>query len=505
MKILNNTAKLLLIFFLTACTDLEVVEKDSYVSESQDGFAGAPADALLDAGYNGLQDLNDHENAWGLIEVTSDEMVVPTRGSDWGDNGVWRTMQQHQWSPTHVRILNTWNNLNRNIYGINQLLSEPTLQNFGRTDVQTAEGKFLRAVFMFYVLDFFGQIPFREVDEGVDVAPRVLKSKEATDFIITDLEEALPDLESIPPSENTNRASKAAAHFMLAKIYLNKFVYYDEATPQAADMNKVIEHVDAIKAQQYELHDGFFDIFRPTVDSETILWSNRNTDNKLWNTLHYSQANYLSPSGGWNGFSTTAEFYALFEGDPETNAPGSGQEERRGYVPTDGEGYGMLFGQQYNVEGEALKNRQGEPLFFTKEFEGIVGNGENNGIRVLKYHPSDGTNSHTILFRYADAHLMKIEAILRGGTSGDDALALYNELRTIRDASTAASIALEDILDERGRELYIEGWRRNDQIRFGTYTDTWTLKENTEEFRVLFPIPADAVASNPNLEQNPGY
>src|SRR5690606_20967350 len=106
-------------------------------------------------------------------------------------------------------------------------------------------------------------VPFREVDEGVDVAPRVFNSKEATDFIINDLEEALPDLESIPPSENTNRASKAAAHFMLAKIYLNKFVYYDEGSAQAADMNKVIEHVDAIKAEQYDLHDGFFDIFRP--------------------------------------------------------------------------------------------------------------------------------------------------------------------------------------------------------------------------------------------------
>jgi hypothetical protein len=62
-----------------------------------------------------------------------------------------------------------------------------------------------------------------------------------------------------------------------------------------------------------------------------------------------------------------------------------------------------------------------------------------------------------------------------------------------------------DILDERGRELYIEGWRRNDQIRFGTFTQPFALKESTEEFRILFPIPANALSSNPNLVQNPGY
>src|SRR5690606_8415852 len=162
-------------------------------------------------------------------------------------------------------------------YGLNQLLAEATLDNFGRTAQQTAEGKFLRAVFMFYILDMFGQVPFREVTQGPDEDPAVFSSQEATDFIIKDLEEALPDLPSTAPSQETNRASKAAAHFMLAKVYLNKHIYYG-SEPNAADMNKVIEHANGVAAEGFELHDGYFEIFAPAVDSETILWTDRSVD-----------------------------------------------------------------------------------------------------------------------------------------------------------------------------------------------------------------------------------
>jgi hypothetical protein len=279
-------------------------------------------------------------------------------------------------------------------------------------------------------------------------------------------------------------------------------------------MNQVIQHVNAIQAAGFQLQPGYFDIFKPGTDTETILWTDASIGNRIWNGLHYNQQTPDNTGGGWNGFSTTAEFYSLFEGDPESNEPGQGQEERRGFVATNnaqaeyGLGYGFLVGQQYGPNGQPLVDRAGNPLVYTKEFPGLAGNNERTGIRVLKYHPTveDGSfTNHYILFRYADAHLMKVEAILRGGTASSDGLTLYNQLRTVRNASPAASIQLMDILDERGRELYIEGWRRNDQVRFGTFTQPFELKENTEEFRTVFPIPANALSSNPNLVQNPGY
>jgi len=512
-KVLMVTA----IFAFTACTDLEVEEKDSIVTESESGeFAGVDAAATLTSAYNDLTILGDQAREYALTTVTSDEMLVPTRGTDWGDNGVWRTLHEHTWDATHRDVVDSWNDLNQRVFRLNQLLDPATGANVS----QTAEGKFLRAFYMYMILDFYGKIPFRAATDGVDVDPIVLEAPEAFDFIIKDLEEALPNLAVVTANSiaSQNKASKASANFLLAKMYLNKHIFISPdrnspGAPQAADMNKVIQYVDAIEADGYTLQNGYFDIFKQTADSETIFWTPSGVGNRMWNGLHYKQGTADNTGGGWNGFSTTADFYALFEGSATSNEPGNGQEERRGFVPntptTTGIGYGFLFGQQYDKNGNPLTDRPGNPLVFTTEFSasGIVGNNERTGVRVIKYHPENGGfTNHYILFRYADAYLMKIEAILRGGTpSGASALDLYNGLRTIRSASTAASVSLDDILDERGRELYIEGWRRNDQIRFGVYTSTWPLKSNTETFRVLFPIPAQAISSNPNLTQNPGY
>jgi hypothetical protein len=490
-----------------ACTDLEVENRDSLVIETESGeFGGVEPAAALASAYTDLRGLGDQANWYALADVSSDELLVPTRGTDWGDNGIWRTLHQHTWDPTHQYVLNTWNNLNSNIFRVTQLLDErsnPTAQ-------QAAEGKFLRAFNMFWILDFFGKVPFREIDQGVDVDPEVLGPQEAFDFIISDLNEALPDLPSVPPGLETISASKAAAHFMLAKMYLNKHIFLNNDQADPADMTRVIENVNAIATEGFELEDDYFDIFTAQPDNETILYTDASWGNRIWNGLHYNQNAPGQDAGGWNGFSTTADFYALFEGNPDSNEPGNNQEERRGFVPNDGShlgiGYGFLVGQQYDEEGEPLNDRAGNPLIFTKEYPGLAGNTERTGIRTIKYHPENGSfQNHYILFRYADALLMKIEAILRGGQSSDSALELFNELREMREASTFDEVTLDDVLDERGRELYAEGWRRNDQIRFGTFTSTWDLKDNTEEFRVLFPIPDQAIATNPNLEQNPGY
>lgn len=510
------------VILFAACTDLEVEERDSLVTEDESGtFSGVDPAGALSSAYTDLRGFATQSNLYALSEVTSDELLVPTRGTDWGDNGVWRTLHQHTWDASHEHILNTWNNLNSNVYKVNQIIAPVSNAN----PQQLAEAKFLRAYNMYLLLDLFGQIPFREVDEGVDVDPRVLNASEAFNFIHKDLTEALPDLPEISPGIATIQASKAAGNFLMAKLMLNKHVFLG-GEPSAADMTTVVESVNAIKADGFGLQEGYFELFTPEVDTETILYTDGDYSFMIWDALHYNQTVPDNQGGGWNGFSTTAEFYALFEGDPNNNEPGSGQEERRGFVPTSGQeagpddkdedgdgledgshiGYGFLVGQQYGLSGNQLKDRAGNPLAFTKEFPGLTGNNERTGIRVMKYHPSEGAfGNHYILFRYGDAHLMKAEAVARGGSSSETALELVNELREIRDATPLQSVNLDDILDERGRELFIEGWRRNDQIRFGTFTEPWPMKENTETFRVLFPIPETALSSNPNLEQNPGY
>ena len=299
----------------------------------------------------------------------------------------------------------------------------------------------------------------------------------------------------------------------MAKAILNSERY----TGSAPNYQAVIDAVDAIAADGYALQAGYFDIFTPDVDSETIWFATTSVGNRIWNGMHYNQNSPDNTGGGWNGFTTLAEFYDSFEGDPNSNTVGSGQEERRGFVPDAatanddnlGIGYGFLIGQQYNADGSQLTTRAGQPLVFTKDLPGLSGNTEDTGIRVIKYHPNEADGgsfrSHEIIFRYADAHLMKAEAMMR---MGGDATGMVNDLRVIRGATPLGSVGEAEMLAERGRELYVEFWRRNDMIRFGQYTRDWQFKDPAavgDETKNLYPIPETALLTNPNLVQNPGY
>lgn len=499
--------------FYVACTDLEVQELDSKVIESSSGsFTGVDPTEALASAYLDLRNYASQDNIYALLEVTADQQFVPTRGTDWGDNGVWRVLHTHEWDANHQYVLSSWNMINSYLYKLGQLLDEASEPSA----LQTAEGKFLRAFNMFYLLDLYGQVPIRGVNDGPDVDPEVLSAAEVIDQIVADLEAAIPELPDLSPDDDNIQASKAAARFLLAKTLLNKQVFLGEAETSADDMTEVITLVDAIAASGYALEDDYFNIFAHHDDNtETIFYTDQQVSFHIFNGLHYYQGVPGNLQGGWNGFTVTQATYDLFEG-PESNAPNGGQDKRRGYVP-DTLGIGFLIGQQYSPTeaGEALQTRSGKPLIFTRDLPGLLGNGEAEGIRALKYHPTwpklDDNGDiggpykrGYVLFRYADAHLMKVEAILRGGSGGGDATTLLNELRTLRGASSATA-TLDELIDERGRELYKEGWRRNDQIRFGTFTQQWEFKTNTESFRVKFPIPSVALSSNPNLVQNDGY
>ncbi len=482
-------------FAISACTNLEPEIRDSQLREGAGGVfvPGSPADALV-TNYKDLGAITDQANIYALYDHTSDEMIPPTRGTDWGDNGVWRTLHQHTWDATHAMVLASWNQLNERVYRTNQTLaSNPSAQ-------QAAEAKFLRAFFMWQVMDLYGQVPFRNVDEGVDVNPRVLSRSEAFDFITRDLEEALPNLPTSGPIAANSKATRAAANAMLARLYLNKAVYKaaNAAGPytfDAADMNKVIGYCDAVTADGYSLESNYFTNFSSSAASEVIFTSAEGSPQNRWfMTLHYDQ----NPSG-WNGFTTLADFYDKFEDG----------DQRKGVAATpngsafSGLGRGFLLGQQYKDNGDIIINSRNQlPLAFTRDVQ-IAGASSEKGIRVIKYHPSNA--GQYILLRYADVYLMKAEAILRGGTSNVTALDMVNTLRTTRGATALGSVNEAVLLEERGRELYWEGIRRVDQVRFGTWDDTWGSKSVTESFRVLFPIPQQALDSNPNLTQNEGY
>ena len=520
---------------LVSCTDLEIEETDSIITE---GFQGlADPSSTVDELYNRLNGQYTDQGGWhAMQEVTTDGSIIPTRGTDWGDNGLWRNLHNHGWNSEHPFISATWNNFNGNQLIASQVLdsrSNPSAQNVG-------DASFIRALSMWVILDNFGQIPFRDVTLPSSALPEVISGQAAVDFILADVDQAIANLSSLAAgqgAEATSRASKEAAKFLKAKILLNKHIYLG-GSPDSGDMAQVMSLVDEIAAQGYALETmNYFQIFREGADTETILSLKAGVGNLIFNGLHYNSTGL--GGGGWNGFSTLAEFYDMYEGDPDFNrfdadlvTPIDGQEDRRGGVPPAGTpytgdpetedldgfengsnvGFGFLVNQQYALDGTPLQDRAGAPLTFKRDFldgtgaPSLINNDETTGIRYIKYNPRYGAfRSHKIFFRYADAHLMKAEAMWR---SGGDPTALVNELRAVRGATPIGSVTEQDLIDERGRELNVEIWRRNDLIRFGQFTRDWLFKEASavgDPNRTLFPIPAAQLLANPALIQNPGY
>ncbi len=539
----RNYFKIYLSVFVIAigaisCTDLEIEETDSFIDE---GFQGLEnTDSAIEQLYQDVFGaLTGQENQYALREVTSDMLLIPTRGADWGDNGRWRKLHQHEWGLEEqdiIRPFDTWN--------ARQLLASQILdERSNASPLVEAEARFLRAFSMWLILDLYGQVPFRDTQLASTEIPVVFTGQQAVDFIMSDVDAAIAGLPATGAGDidGLRNASKSAARYLKAKLLLNKHIYLNQltgggGTPDTADMQEVIGLIDAITGDGFALENDFFEIFRETSDTETIWWGPSDVGTRIFNTLHYNSTGL--EGGGWNGFSTLAEFYDLFEGNADSNrvevggAPLDNQEPRRGGVPPGGipftgrpntsdeggfengsnVGYGFLIGQQYNLDGTEVLDRQGNPLMFQRNFvdtdgnPSLINNNEQTGIRILKYNPSFGARlNHQIYFRYADAFLMRAEAMMR---SGGDPTAMVNTLRTTRGATPLASVSEQELLDERGRELYIEGWRRQDMIRFGQYLRQWEFKGDTETgntTRLLFPIPLPQLLANPNLVQNPGY
>ncbi len=491
------------LLLLVACTKLE--EKlNGEVSPDQVAGGGASTASLLKGVYDAMRSpYQDQSRFWAAQEHTTDECIGPTRGGDWDDNGVWRILHVHKWDGDHLFLRQTFEDLGGVIYAGTDIL------RFSPTAQQAAEARFLRAFAMFSMLDGWDQVPYREPGGDILQAPKVRKGTEALDYIVSEVNAIMNDLPATP----VNRANKDAARVLLMKCYLNKGVIANRATPAfaGADMTQVITLADQIiGSNKYKLADQYFDNFAPNNDAistENIFTaeniggsSSGNVRSRWFCTLHYN-----NNPGGWNGFTTLSDFYNKFEAaDVRRSSSYPGVTNVSGIKP------GFLVGQQFDQNGVALKDRGGRPLAFTPEVKAIeIGtNLEVTGIRVIKYpidyNNGDNSNNDYVYYRYADVVLMKAEALLRSNNAAA-ALPLVNQVRTKRSIPALASVTLDQLLDERGREFYWEGMRRNDLIRFGKFLQPWQEKPTDDPKNLLFPIPNQQIAANPNLVQNTGY
>ncbi|RYZ53649.1 MAG: RagB/SusD family nutrient uptake outer membrane protein, partial [Sphingobacteriales bacterium] len=504
----------------SGCTKLEEKYNANIITDPSTGSSPNVGN-LLTAVYNSMREpFQNQERMLGLWEMTTDALIGPTRGPDWDDNGVWRVLHAHQFNADNIRILQTFNDMGSTVFQATDLL------RYNPSPAQSAQARFIRAMANFIWLDGWDQVPHREPGESAVQPAKVRKGIEALDYIIAEINAVMPNLPD--PSADKSIANKDAARVLLMKCYLNKGVYENRQTPSfaAADMNQVITLADQIiNSNRYSFASNYYDNFAPNNDAigRENIWTHQNIGGNSsgpvrsrWHAvMHYNQY----PSG-WNGFSTLADFYSKFEANDVRIGTAYPTNSTVYTNPGNRRNIGFLEGQQYDLRNNTpLQDRKGQPLSFSKEVDIIekTNDLERRGIRPYKYaidYPNaDNGNwdNDYVYFRLADVLLMKAEAVLRGGTAttagtyGSTPAAIVNAIRTNRGASVLPTVTLDNLIDERGRELYLENWRRQDLIRFGKFLAPREEKPETSDPKyLLFPIPSGQIASNPNLTQNPG-
>ncbi|UBM57751.1 RagB/SusD family nutrient uptake outer membrane protein [Marinilongibacter aquaticus] len=470
---------------LQSCTDLTEPVYDA-IPADQFLLTDDQIKATVGPAYGGMRGLMD--NWFNPSEVTSDELIVPTRGGDWYDGGNWLHYSRHTYGPLHTPINDVWGFIFGEISKVNQLI--PVV---GNSQAAVDELRTIRAFYYFMAIDMFGNVPI--VTDANSVAETKSRA-EVYAFIVKELTESIP---SLPSEKVYARMNQDVGNMLLAKVYLNAEVYNG-----TAEWQKAYDTIDkVISAGNYSLTASTLDNFTTTNENSPEAIFNIPFDKSLaggmnfqMRTLHYQNARTfdlgVSP---WNGFCTMADFYNSFDSTDERKAM-------------------WLVGQQYSSDGEILLDANNNPLEFIADIpkdEMTSADPEYQiaGARSQKYQIQVGNqvsdqDNDFVFFRLADALLMKAEAGLHLGKTAE-ALDLVNTVRERSGIEALTSVDSDAILAERGRELAWEGWRRNDLIRFDKFTTPWKFMSNTDKNKELFPIPQPRIDANPLLQQNPGY
>ena len=423
-------------------------------------------------------------------------------------------MHTHQWQSSEESFNNAWNKLYGGIARFTLLINETLPAANAELAAQyVPEVRGLRALFYYYLLDNFGNVPIIESGENAEQFPGTRSRQEIYDFLVAELTEIIPQL---PEKKMYARVNRDVAEGILAKLYLNSEVY--TGTPR---WQECIDAIDNIIARgNYILEDNYFTNFdaqnQDSRENMLVIPYDR-VNGRGFNigfmTLHYqSQATFEMTTSPWNGYASLQEFYDSYDDDDVRKGTPGDQRERANF----------LAGAQFSVTGERLldpgaeaSDPDGAQLTFQPEISEIRPNAlRQAGVRMAKYEyeigtDPEGNNDYPIL-RYGDLLQNRAECLYRLGQE-DDALEAFNQVRARNFPAGSTNRELDELNDEivlaeRGREVFGEYFRRQDMIRFGQFTSgSWQFKSASESFRRLFPIPDEQLQANPNLTQNEGY
>ena len=471
---------------------------------------------------------------YDLNTFTTDETIMPTRGGDWYDGGFWQGLYLHRWGVNNEAVYATWEYLYRTVILCNGSLER--IQDFAEKHPEenvadcVAEVRALRAMFCYYIMDLFGSVPLIEKsDPAVEDIVQKKRSK-VFNFIVKELTESsslLSEERSNQPGVYYGRMTQPVVWFLLAKLALNAEVYTDDdwtdgSRPDGKSIFFEVEgqrlnawqtvnyYCEKITAAGYTLEKDYtanFAVFNESSEENIFVIPMSKTlyTNQficLFRSRHYNHAKAYGLSGE-NGSSATKEVLETFGYDtPQVDARFD---------------YCYFAGPVKDLEGNQILLDDGvTPLVYEPWNVALDVSGKpyekTAGARMKKYEVDktglkDGKllDNDIVLFRYADVLLMQSEAKVRNGENGDAELNLVRS----RVGMAPRTATLENLLDERMMELAWEGWRRQDMIRFGVFTRSYSCRPQLpgEEngYTTVFPIPEKVIDMNPQLHQHKGY
>lgn len=482
---------------------------------------------------------------WSAQETTTDEAKCAWISDAWVRALNTNTYSEAQNDATYAVYVRTI----QGITYVNEYLRQTTLEKLQSRGVSEelalkiegfrAEARFLRAYFYWMAMDTFGDVPFTtEKDElNMNFKPKQKSRREIFRYVTDELEELLKD-ESAMPAVRSNypRADKGAVAGLLARLYVNAEVYtapFDQPGKGTAEWLKAQQTCEKIFAMGYKLCPDYAHVFRgdngenPEARQELIFTAAYDAQY----TRSYGGTTYLlvaslesdevsdssMPTGvnaGWAGLRMPYEFIKTFFRPLTTPNYQTGE-----YLTGDKRADGL-----FHIKGRHENLGNGHLYDFKYGWVSRKFNNIPHDKTEEEFLPTAATKSYSDidfpLIRLGEIYLIYAEACMHL-TETSKAIPYIKELqeRAVVDFDEAAvveSLITKDwLMKERARELYWEGHRRTDLIRFGLYnTDKyiWPYKGSDAstgrafaEYMTVFAIPPTELATNDLLYQNYGY
>ena len=536
---------------MTSCLDehpKNQLDEDAIYGSASDIYINAVASL-----YNYIGGANESEGIQGTCRgiydyntLTTDEAMIPIRGGDWYDGGLWNAMYQHRWSADDQSLYDTWKYIYKVIVLANKSLdiisSKSGVLSAAQQEEYRAEVRAIRAMFYYYAMDMFGRVPLVLSTDEQRYSSQFQGQTDRSSvfhFVFQELQQVLPSLPDQHSNKEGNyygRITQPVVNFLLAKLALNAEIYmYDDWTqgyanrPKGSDIHfsvpaadasshggdkelnaweTCIYYCDKLAEEGYVLEsDDAFNFSTHNETSKENIFTIPMDKNIYTNQFHYLFRSYHYTHGGALGWGSENGTCATIS-TMKANHYGEADEDARCKM--------NFVAGVVKVDGHELLMDNGKPLEY-QPFE-VAQNLTNSkfiktaGARMAKYEVDrtsymDGKlqSNDIVLFRYADALLMKAEAKVRNGENGDEEL---NRIRA-RVGMPYRKATLDNILEERLLELVWEGWRRQDLIRFGKFTGAYDLRTplqgESSGYTTVFPIPQKCIDLNSELVQNKGY